>query len=93
MQGMRVYASPNRHKIAKTGYRLKWMVDYMAEWDELIPRPRSSFMRVKCLKCGNEQVIFSNATNKITCNVCGSELAEPCGGRVRIKGETLTVFE
>lgn len=65
----------------------------MTEWEKLIPRPKSKFLRVKCLKCGNEQIVFSNVVNKVTCNVCGTELAEPSGGRARIKGEILTAFE
>jgi len=65
----------------------------MAEWEKLIPRPRSSFVRVKCLKCGNEQLVFSHAVNKINCNVCGVELAEPSGGKVIIKSEIIAVLE
>jgi len=65
----------------------------LAEWEKLIPRPRSSFIRVKCLKCGNEQMMFSNAVNKVSCNVCGTILAEPSGGKAKIKGEVLAVFE
>ncbi len=53
----------------------------MSEWNKLIPKPRSVFLRVKCQKCGNEQLIFSNAVNKIVCNVCGELLAEPSGGQ------------
>jgi small subunit ribosomal protein S27e len=65
----------------------------MTEWDRLIPRPRSKFLRVKCSKCGNEQMIYSNVVNKVTCNVCGTDLAEPSGGRAKIKGEIITAFE
>lgn len=65
----------------------------MAEWEKLIPRPRSSFIRIKCSKCGNEQVVFSHAVNKVVCNVCGTELAEPSSGKVIVKGETIAVFE
>jgi small subunit ribosomal protein S27e len=65
----------------------------MSAWEDLIPRPRSSFTRVKCSKCGNEQIVFSSAVNKVTCNVCGTELAEPSGGKAKIKGEIITVFE
>ncbi|MGB9740945.1 MAG: 30S ribosomal protein S27e [Candidatus Bathyarchaeia archaeon] len=65
----------------------------MSEWEKLIPKPRSSFIRVKCLKCGNEQIIFSHATNRINCNVCGTELAEPSSGKAIIKGEIILVFE
>ncbi|HXX88529.1 MAG TPA: 30S ribosomal protein S27e [Candidatus Acidoferrum sp.] len=65
----------------------------MSDWEKLIPRPRSSFVRVKCLKCGNEQIVFSSAVNKVNCNVCGTELAEPAGGKAKIKGEIVAVFE
>jgi small subunit ribosomal protein S27e len=65
----------------------------MSEWSKLIPKPRSVFLRVKCTKCGNEQLLFSNAVNKITCNVCGEILAEPSGGRAKIKGEVQAVLE
>jgi small subunit ribosomal protein S27e len=65
----------------------------VSEWETLIPRPRSSFIRVKCLKCGNEQIVFSNAVNRVGCNVCGTELARPSGGKAKIKGEIVTVFE
>ncbi len=65
----------------------------LSEWESLIPKPRSSFVRVKCLKCGNEQIVFSHAANKVSCNVCGIELAEPSGGKAKIKGEVVAVFE
>jgi len=65
----------------------------MTEWEKLIPKPRSGFLRVKCLKCGNEQLIFSNIVNRVSCNVCGSELAEPSGGKAIVKGEVVAVFE
>jgi len=65
----------------------------VTEWEKLIPRPRSKFLRVKCQKCGNEQVVFSNPVNTVVCNVCGAELAEPTGGRAKIKGEIIAAFE
>jgi small subunit ribosomal protein S27e len=65
----------------------------MSEWENLIPRPRSSFLRVKCQKCGNEQIIFAHAVNKVNCNVCGADLAVPTGGKISVKGEVVAVFE
>ncbi|MEM2816594.1 MAG: 30S ribosomal protein S27e [Candidatus Bathyarchaeia archaeon] len=64
----------------------------MVSWEKLIPSPRSRFLRVKCLKCGNEQIIFSHATNIVNCNVCGAELAGPSGGKANIKGEVIEVL-
>lgn len=65
----------------------------MNEWEALIPEPRSRFLRVKCLKCGNEQIVFSHAVNRVSCNVCGAELAQPSSGKAIIKGEIVTVLE
>jgi small subunit ribosomal protein S27e len=65
----------------------------MSEWDKLIPKPSSNFLRVKCLKCGNEQLVFSHATNKVVCNVCNETLATSAGGKAKINGEILSALE
>jgi small subunit ribosomal protein S27e len=57
----------------------------MSEWNKLIPKPKSSFLRVKCRKCNNEQPMFGSPVNKVTCNVCGAVLAEPSGGKAKLK--------
>ena len=56
---------------------------------ELIPRPRSKFLRVKCPECGNEQIVFNMASMRIPCKVCGEVLVEPTGGKASIKGEVV----
>ncbi len=65
----------------------------MSEWSDLIPKPSSVFVRVRCAKCGNEQLLYSNAVNVVKCNVCGEVLAEPTGGKVKVKGEVTGTFE
>ena len=65
----------------------------MSEWEQLLPKPRSTFLRVKCPKCGNEQLVFSHAVNRVNCNVCGAELAEPSTGKAMVKGEIVAAFE
>lgn len=65
----------------------------MSEWERLLPRPRSKFLRVKCPDCGNEQVVFSQVTNVVKCNICSAVLAEPTGGKAAIKGEVVTALE
>jgi len=65
----------------------------MSEWERLLPRPRSKFLRVKCPNCGNEQVVFSQATSVVKCNICSAVLAEPTGGKATIKGEIVTALE
>ncbi len=65
----------------------------MSEWNKLIPKPSSAFIRVKCPKCGNEQLIFSHAVNAVTCNVCTAVLAEPTGGKAKVNGDVQAVLE
>ena len=60
---------------------------------KLIPKPRSRFLRVKCPKCGNTQIIFSHASRTIKCIVCGEVLALPTGGKSKIIGEVHEIFE
>lgn len=65
----------------------------MSEWSKIIPKPRSVFLQVKCPDCGNEQIVFSHVATVVHCNICGATLAEPSGGKVKIKGEIITVLE
>ena len=53
----------------------------------LIVQPKSSFLLVKCIKCGAERVIFSHSTSRVHCDVCGELLVEPTGGKAKIYGE------
>jgi small subunit ribosomal protein S27e len=50
----------------------------------------SKFLRVKCEKCKNEQVIFERAASVVKCLVCGEVLAKPTGGKAVIKSESAT---
>jgi small subunit ribosomal protein S27e len=50
---------------------------------------RSSFFRVKCPDCENEQIVFGRASTVVDCTVCGHILAEPRGGNANIKAEVL----
>jgi len=65
----------------------------LSEWSKIIPKPRSVFLQVKCPDCGNEQIVFSHVATVVHCNICGATLAEPSGGKVKIKGEIITVLE
>jgi len=65
----------------------------MSEWETLIPKPRSKFVRVKCPDCGNEQVIFNRITITVHCNICGATLAKPTGGKAEIKGEIVAILD
>jgi len=53
----------------------------------------SKFVKIRCPKCKNEQIIFGKASSKIACLVCGKVLAEPTGGKSKIKARILEVLE
>ena len=62
---------------------------FMAE----IREPTSKFIKVRCPKCKNEQIMFGKASSNINCLVCGKVLAEPTGGKSRVKARILEVLE
>jgi small subunit ribosomal protein S27e len=64
-----------------------------ADWEALLPKPKSYFLRVRCPDCSNEQFVYSNPTNVVKCNVCKTTLATPTGGKARISGEIVAVME
>ncbi len=56
---------------------------------EVIPRPRSKYLRVKCGGCGNEQILFDRVSSVVKCQICDEVIGEPTGGKTRITGEVL----
>ncbi len=62
-------------------------------YKEIIPRPTSRFLKVVCSKCRNEQIIFNKCAMQVKCLICGNELAEPTGGKAKIKAKVINVFE
>jgi small subunit ribosomal protein S27e len=60
---------------------------------EPIPKPRSRFIKVRCPDCGNEQIIFDKTSEVVQCNVCEGVMAEPTGGRAKIRGEVIAELE
>jgi len=64
----------------------------MSNWESLIPRPTSRFLRVRCEKCDGEQVVFSHATHVVRCRTCGEVIAEPTGRKARIRGTIVAVL-
>lgn len=53
----------------------------------------SKFITIRCPKCKNEQVMFGKASTIIKCLVCDKILAEPTGGKSRVKARVLEVLE
>jgi small subunit ribosomal protein S27e len=52
---------------------------------EIIQQPRSRFIKVKCLDCENEQIIFSHSTTEVKCLKCEKILAKPSGGKAKLE--------
>lgn len=53
----------------------------------------SKFIKVRCPKCKNEQIMFGKASSVIKCLVCSKVLGEPKGGKSRVKARILEVLE
>ncbi len=56
-------------------------------------KTKSKFLKIKCNDCGNEQVIFSNASISVKCLACDRVIAEPKGGKADIKTEIIEVLD
>jgi len=55
--------------------------------------PVSKFIKVRCSKCKNEQITFGKASSEVKCLVCGKTVAEPTGGKVKVKARILEVLD
>lgn len=58
-----------------------------------VREPTSKFVKLRCPKCKNEQIMFGKTASIVKCLVCGKVLAEPLGGKARIKARILEVLE
>jgi small subunit ribosomal protein S27e len=54
---------------------------------------KSKFIKIRCNKCKNEQIVFGKASSLVKCLVCGDDLLEPTGGKSKIKARVLEVLE
>ncbi|MBI2106549.1 30S ribosomal protein S27e [Candidatus Woesearchaeota archaeon] len=59
----------------------------------MIKEPTSKFIKVRCVKCKNEQIIFGKSASEIKCLVCSNIMASPSGGKTKIKAQILEVLE
>lgn len=59
---------------------------------DLIPQPKSRFLRVKCLNCGNQQIIFGCSATDVNCLVCNKVLLQSTGGKARILTKIIEVL-
>ena len=57
-----------------------------------VKEPSSKFIKIRCPKCKNEQIMFGKSSSEIKCLVCGKVLASPTGGKSRVKARVLEVL-
>jgi len=53
---------------------------------------QAKFVKVKCSKCKNTQVIYGRASTKVRCNECGGVVALPSGGNAKIRARVEEVL-
>ena len=50
----------------------------------LVPNPRSEFLALRCHDCMDLTTAFSHSNIPVVCQSCGTPLAFPTGGRIRL---------
>lgn len=60
---------------------------------KIIQNPKSRFLKVRCPKCKNEQIIFGKASRVVKCLICSNVLCEPTGGKAKVNVRVLEVLE
>jgi len=58
-----------------------------------VKEPKSKFIKLRCPKCKNEQIVFGKSASRIKCLVCGKLLAEPTGGKTKVRARVLEVLD
>ena len=61
--------------------------------ENIIKEPNSKFLKLRCPKCKNEQIVFGKASSKVKCLVCDKDILDPTGGKGKIKARILEVLE
>ncbi|MHA1896769.1 MAG: 30S ribosomal protein S27e [Promethearchaeota archaeon] len=51
---------------------------------DLIPKPKSRFLKIQCLNCASTQIVFGCASTEVRCHSCQKVLIQPTGGKARI---------
>lgn len=59
----------------------------------MLEEPKTKFIKVRCDKCKNEQIIFSNPSTEVRCLVCNELIARPNGGKTKINATVLEILK
>ncbi len=52
----------------------------------------SAFVKVRCKKCKNEQIVFSRPSSDVKCLVCNELLVKATGGKGEVLGEIIETY-
>ena len=55
-------------------------------------KEKSKFVKVKCSKCKNTQIVFGKASSKVNCLKCDTIIALPSGGNAKIRARVEEVL-
>ena len=58
----------------------------------MVKETKSKFVKVRCTKCKNEQIIFGKSSSEIRCLVCNEVLSKPSGGKSKVEARILEVL-
>lgn len=58
-----------------------------------IREPTSKFIKVRCNKCKNEQIIFGKPASDVKCLVCNTVIISSTGGKGKIRSRILEVLD
>jgi small subunit ribosomal protein S27e len=59
----------------------------------MLTNPKSTFLKVKCAQCKNEQTVFNKAATDVNCLVCGKLLVKSKGGKAEIDAKIIGTVE
>lgn len=54
---------------------------------------KGKFIKIRCPKCKNEQIIFGKASTQVKCLICNETLSESTGGKTKIKTKVVEVLD
>lgn len=58
-----------------------------------VKEPKSKFIKLRCPKCRKEQIVFGKSASRVKCLVCNKLLAEPSGGKTKVRARVLEVLD
>lgn len=56
-------------------------------------KSKAKFVKIKCSRCRNTQVVFGKASTRVKCNKCGKIIVKPTGGNAKIRAKVEEVIK